>query len=135
MRPSLHTLDFVGKVKPRHLDLLVKLRAKCPESPPVLDLIFERDRNLISFWDVDKTGLVLTQIAIVNTVRSLLVYATVGRGIVKRMPEIVEDLKVIAKEYGCSEVSARPTRKGWSRVHADKLGFVPRGDLMVLEIS
>lgn len=132
MRPKLQLLQHVGKVKPRHLDLLAKL-CKRPDAPALFDLLYDRDRNLLQFWDTGE-AVVLTQITTAPAGPSLLVYGVTGRAIIKNMAEVVADLRTIAREYGCRSVSGRPTRSGWNRAGLEALGFRPENDLMVLEI-
>lgn len=136
MRPRLASLTFVSHVRLPHLKLLLKLRERCEGCPQVTDLLALRARHAMQFWELgDARALVLTTIEESPSGLSLLVYGTVGHGIIRQMKQVVADLKLIAAQFGCASVTGRPARKGWSRTRLDQLGFRPTADLMTLELT
>lgn len=130
---TLQVLSWLNSVGPEEADLLVRLCRDDPDGNDATFYILEHAANRLQIWRC-ADGLVLTQLLTNAKGKELFVRGIVGRGILRVLAELADDLKIIGKSFGCSYIGGNNMRPALAKLY-DKLGALPVYTYYELEID
>lgn len=125
-RPPLQVLRYINPAEfnARHLESLKRLEAEAWDGTTARDWALRIHQGLTWLWEVDGTesAIVLTS-SDCGPDNALFLEGLAGNGILANKRAIIEDLKVIAREYGANQISTATARDTpFSRL-AQEMGF------------
>lgn len=118
MRPELKILEFQRKPEERHIPLLEKLEKSFWDGGNLLKRLRAIQTGDLWLWEVrGERALVLTEINEHEGLHELYIYGIVGSGMIRHAAEIRDDLRTIAREYGCSVIGGNVMHRGLERLY------------------
>ena len=130
---DLAALTWVGQVEPEDIEKLEALAKTTPEGSDATWIVLEHAANRLQIWRC-ADGLVVTQLLTNPNGKELFVYGIVGRGIIGRLEDAANDLKQIAKSFGCNKIGGNVLRKGLEKLYL-ALGARPVYTYYAMEVE
>lgn len=122
MNIPLKVLSFAKTLDAADIVLLEKL-ARQPNSMSLEQLLLERSLHRACVWKMPK-ALVVTQTLENGDGRELFVYGIVGRGMLRVLDDLAEDVRQIALAAKCDSIGGNVTRRGLEVLY-ERLGATP----------
>ena len=129
-RPKLDLLERTYYPNERLLDRLIAAMWDKPEREWIFKMVREGKLEAYSTGN----ALVLIETAEWERGKELFIFGMVGRDILKRSKEVVEDLKKIAEYKGCSMIGGQGVPRAWAR-WCPANGFKPVMTHYVMELE
>jgi len=130
---NLSFLEYITKFNAADMKLIDKLVRQLDEGDNLTTVMAQ---HFLGTMNVFRAGeaLVLTQTVSVKGHSQLVVYGLIGRGIISNAEKICDDLRTIAKTFGCSSVGGNVSRPGLARLY-QTLGAKPVYTFYELELG
>lgn len=130
---ELAVMTWVSQAEPEDIAKLERLCKEVNDGSDVAWVLLEHAANRLQIWRC-ADGLVVTQLLTETNGRELFVYGIVGRGIIGRLESAANDLKQIAKSFGCNKIGGNVLRPGLAKLY-EALGARPIFTYYAMEIE